>query len=295
MSAVLGFEAFIGANFKLRSFDELVRYIDNIEQEEFHEELTMLRDSKEDLVDETLEWLFSHCDFEVDEFHFDAVNLALTNMCYGRVERVLLKNNLFRFLSIDEMAELYRDCAVEDFTDANSPPKSVEDSMEILVAYAEYFVLYPYQWGDLHERVETMERRVVVLSDTDSTFLYLNPLVKWQEQRFGQDLSGLKRLGCVSVATHLASHLVNRIFQVLTKNLNVPEERRGLINMKNELEEYSSFRRRRRSNNFLNCWETLRASRLGRSASLEKGFNDYPVREYAQAGGNRKRLPEAMI
>jgi len=61
------------------------------------------------------------------------------------------------------------------FLDPNKPPKEIEDELHVFIDYIKEFVYYGYQIIDKLERVETMPRDVVLVVDTDSCIVSLEP------------------------------------------------------------------------------------------------------------------------
>ena len=88
---------------------------------------------------------------------------------------------------------------------------------------------------DMPRIVGEMRRRVVILTDTDSTFLNLHPWMEWLRENAG--LEGAEedvQLTGMNVMVYLLRLMNDDQMAELTKNLGVPEEKRRLINFKSE-------------------------------------------------------------
>lgn len=235
MSAVLGFESAMAGNFDIQNFDELVSYIDNIQKEPINEEISIYEHiDREDLLAEVFEWLTSKCSFEMSDTNEEVFAEILYNLSFYELEKLLFKNNFAKFISQPDISELFDLCVIPEFVNSEKPPKEIEDEINMLREYADYFLLYPYQWNNKHIRVENMKRKCIVISDTDSCFLNLNPVVEWYSEYKQEVLDKKTQFNCCMIATHLMSHLVNKIFYELTTHMNVDEKSRSKISMKNE-------------------------------------------------------------
>jgi hypothetical protein len=233
LSAILGFEAFVAGNFELFDFDELLQYIDNINSEELLELSIMDEQIEKDTV---YEWLKSHCAFKMSDTQEDLLNNILDRMNDYALERLYLKNNIYEIIDTEIISDIFKNCYDPEFVNPGEPTEKNKESLEILNEYFTYFLAYPYQWINKFERVFSMSRKCVIISDTDSTFLNLNPIVEWFEKKFNDNekLENKERLAICNITTYTLTKYVEKVFWILTGNMNVPEERRPLINMKNE-------------------------------------------------------------
>ncbi len=79
--------------------------------------------------------------------------------------------------------------------------------------------------------IRHMARRCVVLSDTDST---CTTYEEWAIDRFGDNLFGKAPLAYISIVMLITTETVDHYLKQFSTNLNIPEEYRGDIRMKNE-------------------------------------------------------------
>jgi hypothetical protein len=232
LSAIMGFEAFMSDNFFFHSFDEMVKYIDNIVSEE-DLELTAL--DTPITVEDMYKRLISKCKFEINEEQEMVIGGILDELPYSQLERLFLKNNLFYMLSNStEVQGLMGECFDMEFMNPDKPPENVKENMENLNAYFEYFVSYPYQWDNKYDVVTGLKRKTVLISDTDSTFLNLDPAVQWFKKQFDVELDKIGRIAVCNIMVFAITKFVEKVFYQLTTNLNIKEEMRSKINMKSE-------------------------------------------------------------
>jgi hypothetical protein len=232
MSAVLAFEAMMTANYRFESVDEILKYFYNIVSEPREEDASIGNPTRDDLF----ELILGKCVFDPSEEQMAVIAEAIERMDDHDVERVFFKNNLEAFLRTETITEIFGGCYDEEYQDPMGPPDSVKDNVEQLHAYADYFLFYPYQWERKDKRLQSMKRKCVLISDTDSSFLNLNPVVEWFEETFneGERMDRKPRVAVCNVMTYLITKFVEKVFYQLTTNMQLREDRRPMINMKSE-------------------------------------------------------------
>ena len=88
---------------------------------------------------------------------------------------------------------------------------------------------------DMPRIVAEMERKAVLLVDTDSNFLSLDPWMNWLHTNFDMDeATEEEELTGMNMMVYFLRLLSDYQMATLTKNLNVPVDKRGLINFKSE-------------------------------------------------------------
>lgn len=158
--------------------------------------------------------------------------------------RTYYKCNLRMFLLDSRRAANLLDTLVngpEEFVDPNKVPESMKKSMNEFTALVTEFVNYRYSWFRYEDRARYQRRSVVIVSDTDSTFLSYGPMLRFIRSkvipgklfRKGQSdknykIKILNTLSCCASAA-IATTLNNYLGYV-----HVAPEDRGYIKMKNE-------------------------------------------------------------
>jgi hypothetical protein len=130
--------------------------------------------------------------------------------------------------------DIFGECFSSEFLDPDHPPKEIAENVEALNEYFSYFVSYPYQWDDKYETAQNIKRKTVLISDTDSTFLNMDPAVKWYEETFGVKLDKVGKINVCNIMVYNVTKFIEKVFYQLTTNLNVKENMRSKINMKSE-------------------------------------------------------------
>lgn len=233
LSAILGFEAFMTGNFSFFDFDETLVYIDNIQREPLLELTIRTRPTT---VKTVKNWLVRHCRFEITENHDAFIDSILDGMNEYELERLYMKNNLFAMLGTETIRQIFEKCYDREYLNADHPTEGNKEAVETLNEYFRYFLSYPYQWKNKFDRINGMRRRCVIISDTDSTFLNINPVVEWYQKKINGEevLDKIGRVVVCNIMVNSITKYIEQVFWELTKNMNIPEERRKLIQMKSE-------------------------------------------------------------
>lgn len=129
----------------------------------------------------------------------------------------------------------------EYFMDPNSVPDSIK---EYIIKLTDYFVQYvysPYLAFDRVYRLKNFKRKVVTVIDTDSNILALDTFVNYTLDNVltnDGNCYGRNRLHnvfiTVNTITYAITEVVSKILALHAKSINIPEEFRPNLNMKNE-------------------------------------------------------------
>jgi Mor family transcriptional regulator len=90
------------------------------------------------------------------------------------INRLYYKNNLYSFADLPVISSLITKilCELDEpFMDPNKPPKNIKEDLDALVGMMKEYVYYPHFYIDKLDRIEYMQRDIVVVSDTDSTII----------------------------------------------------------------------------------------------------------------------------
>lgn len=243
-STLYGFESFLGGNFWLRNADEMARHI---------AECLRLAGSSEIDVEE--EWgehpdqnMFTH-EWVVDRLvdgsapGWDARRIAqalVEGMDEKQLKALALRGNVYAFMDFPVAGDLLFTSLNGEIREAD-PGKIAKHHPDGKVALEQLsegllkWVALPWMPADMPRLVGAMTRRVVTLTDTDSTFLNLGPWMEYVARHYDVEaMSEDERLTALNVIIYLLRLFNDHQMWELTKNLGVPEDRRRLINFKSE-------------------------------------------------------------
>lgn len=172
------FESLLANNIKFNNLNEIITFINNIVNERNERQFS---DSL--VIDEniTAEEAFYKVMITVDLNIWNPTNKELqlvwdyvSNLDQEDLNRLYYKNNIYSFCENKIVKDLISKILCElktPFMDPNNPPEEIRDDLDLLVKLIYEFVYYHYFYIDKLDRIEYMERKVVAITDTDSTII----------------------------------------------------------------------------------------------------------------------------
>lgn len=232
------------ANFvKFKNLDELYTYLYNLTKDKKewkydYKEVVNLIPTKSDFIN-NLKEKFAE-DVVYDEDRLDEIYESLSKEM--RI-RVYYKSNMKKFLKNTIPKDLIRDImkTESEFVDPNKIPKDIAPLVIVFNEIVTEFVGYKYQHFRYEDRMKADQKANIVVSDTDSTFLYLGDIVRFvmnnllpiklfknKETKKSYRIK-LVNLFCILMSTASRDALDNYLDKV-----NVEDDFKGQVDMKNE-------------------------------------------------------------
>lgn len=177
--SIMLFESFLANNVGFNSLNEVIGFIDNVVREKPER---MLLDSVILDRDITREECFYKLMMTVDyqnvwvptEKEMCLVWDYLLGISQEDINRIFYKNNLYTFCELPIIQDLLVKILSEldePFMNPNKPPKIIQDDLDALTAILKEYVYYGHFYTDKLDRIDYMQRDIVVVSDTDSTII----------------------------------------------------------------------------------------------------------------------------
>lgn len=177
--SIMLFESLLANNVGFNSLNEVIALINNVEHEKPER---MLLDSAILDRDITREECFYKLMMTVDytnvwvptEKEMCLVWDYLQGVTQEDINRIFYKNNLYTFCELPIIqALLIKILSSLDtpFMNPNKPPKIIKDDLDTLTAILKEYVYYGHFYTDKLDRIDYMQRDVVIVSDTDSTII----------------------------------------------------------------------------------------------------------------------------
>ena len=183
-ASITMFEGFLANNVKFGSLTETLTYIDNI----CEDAKTILNYPVLDrpiTVDECFLKIIKNCGFNSWVPSDQDVNIiwkTINNLSQRELDLVYYKNNLYEFcknkLPQDIIMRILTTLETP-FLNPLNPPEEIKSDLKLLLEMMQYYVYYRHIWIDKLERVYTMQRDVVLLTDTDSCIVSLDEWYKF--------------------------------------------------------------------------------------------------------------------
>jgi hypothetical protein len=182
-----------------------------------------------------LVYLEEHSDFELTVKDRETVKRLLSHLTPEMLTRIYYKRNFLEFLDNDVVLEILAGCFDPDFIDPDEPTEDIKVDIANLYALLMEFVAYDHTYFDRQERALTMKRQSILVVDTDSNFVYLDPFYEFVSNNFdiGEDNDSTSIMVC-NVLTHVLSLYIQTVLDTLTEAMNVLPKEQPRINMKSE-------------------------------------------------------------
>lgn len=176
--SIMLFESFLANNVKFNSLNEVITFIHNIvgEKDRRKYEDSMFLDRNIEL-EECFIKVMNTVDMTIwipTEKEMGLVWEYLQGVSQEDLNRIYYKNNLYEFCDLNPVSDLLIKilCKLESpFINPNKPPKEIKNDLEILVDMIKEYVYYQYLYIDKLDRIEYMQRDIVIITDTDSTII----------------------------------------------------------------------------------------------------------------------------
>ena len=233
ISAIMAFEGLLADNIKFFNFSEVLHFFYNIRKEKLNEEYSLGY-----YDDITLEKFISrfenNCTFKLNDFHYKTLENVFNNTEPMLLEKYYYKNNLDEFLDKEEITELFSYLVCDNYHNPEKPPEDILPCLKDFNTLIDYYIGYPYQIQNKEEKVRSMTRKAILLTDTDSTFIYLDTVIKKMKDKLGLVTNSNENVSLVNIFTFVLTHFIAKVFYILTTNMGVVEADKKLVAMKNE-------------------------------------------------------------
>lgn len=184
-ASITMFEGFLANNVKFGSLTEALTFINNIcndikkenPQKRFERANILDRDISTEECFLKLVRNFGYNDYIPSDEAIEVLWKTVCNLDQEEINIIYYKNNLYEFINNSKVKALIMDCLCKlknPFLNPNRVPEEITLEMMILKDLMYDFVYYRHIWIDKMDRVMTMYRDVVLLTDTDSCIVSLD-------------------------------------------------------------------------------------------------------------------------
>ena len=192
-ASITMFEGFLANNVKFNNLTEVFTFMNNICSDLKKEKSiipTLIKDSfvldRNVTIEEAFLKIIHNCDWPFSDSAKKAIWQYMNNLDQQELNVIYYKNNLYKFCENSKVSGLILKILVdlkEPFLNPNNPPEEIRDDLELLKDLLTHYVYYRHIWIDKLERVFTMMRDVVLITDTDSCIVSLDEWYKFVLKR----------------------------------------------------------------------------------------------------------------
>lgn len=233
------FEAFLSNSVQFTDLDDCINFMENIKKDKITIDDSFLPNVSVELLMSRLSETF----YKYEESYSPLLFKYIMRLSQSTINRIYFKNNLYAFSYLPKIR--YKLSAImkktNEFKDPNKLPEETEDEIKDLWMYYKDFVLYNhFSFGRIN-RLKKDKRKTVVVVDTDSNMLNLNPWVEFltknvvsvNDKLLSRNIDTLRFIG-INMMCYFITNMVTEVLWKYTKWSNIPKDYRSLINMKNE-------------------------------------------------------------
>jgi len=245
-NVTIAFEKFFN-NINFYSFDEFYKYISN--QLEDYKKIKKLIKKYEIYANYKTKNLNSklfsryiksfHFNYEKD---FNRYKEIMDNLSEEEKLFLYFKNNFYDFIKLPKIKLLLSKLLDSDLLKIDKYLSETEDVLEskelkILKKIWKYTNLFVSDYqieNNIRFKANNMNRKVVLLVDTDSNFLYLDPFFQNIKKMFKENNLDKKKVSITNILTYLLVKYVKEVLKSLVTRMNVTDEYKDEIRMKSE-------------------------------------------------------------
>ena len=238
---IISFEQFFSNNFYFREYGDILEYLDKICSKTYNFEVFVdnLKDYSVDRIYERLKQNYSpdlKYDLEMEETIKEKLE-SIAEKDRSLLFRIYYANNFYEFLALPEITSMLKDCLQYNIPSGNPgdiKDEKIKSSLMDLWEAIEDFVLCDLIFEEQLKFIEERKKKTVILTDTDSTFTYFGPLLDYCKS-LGYDTEKFENFVTVSsVFFFILSHLSHYTLMKWADRLNIEEDKRYHIDLKNE-------------------------------------------------------------
>ena len=217
-SAIYLVEDLIANNEKFEYLDDVLRYVSETIKGEYQISKYLDRDiTKKELED----YLQEHSTFVFNDTQKHIVHLLVEKLDQEDVNKCYYKNKIIELFD----NSYFKNKAIDIFNNGQL------DDSEFFSLVNDILTNRVISWNKFI-RISTQKRRASIVTDTDSTFAYLGNLVRHFNKMVNIDDTVTQNI--LNFLIKILTNSLESIFQLFTGNLQIPEDFRSIINMKNE-------------------------------------------------------------
>lgn len=235
-----GIEAFLSNNVLFRSVGECITYMTNILTKDVYtdEILHSVRPITDPI--EVLNLLKSRFKQWSDSYN-TIIMKVLNNASTDDLTKIYYKNNIYALMDNENMQAILRRIfyVTKEFKNPNSVPENILPDLETLWIYCDELVFYNHAYTETIKRLKEDVRESVVLIDTDSNMVNIEPWVDYlKDSVWRTSNSTMSDEDLTFTSVNILAFLVTQMIRSLLNNFcdrrNVLERFKPRINMKNE-------------------------------------------------------------
>jgi len=230
------FEEFLYNNIKFITEYDFVRYVDNIISEEYEfeiDDIIDIRANKKMLKNKMINKFYN----PKKPSNIEIVNSVVKNLTDEEVQKVYYKNSFIEFIRNKKITKLWKKVLVNDvqFRNPNKVPEELSASLTKIWNYCHCFVFYKHMIPETRTKFKKYGRKAVILVDTDSNMINLNPFYEFLCEHLDLSLEDMEtQYKTINAISYVVVEMVNEYLDYFSASSGIQDEKYWRLKMKNE-------------------------------------------------------------
>lgn len=237
-------ESFLTNNVRFKSIDEVLVFLNQVtSKHDWEFDYTIIPVICSDTV--VFDRLWNHF-FDESLKTYSAemmIRMYLHNCDEEELTRIYYRNNLYAFMDTKLMSglmmQVLSNIGKDGFRNPNNVPKEIVSDMELIWKYLSEFVFHNYAATERINRLVNDKRKSVILIDTDSNMINIEPWVQYLLDKFWPEIDTPlsyddKVYAGVNTIAYFLTQMIRETLRKYCNDANVLERLAPRINMKNE-------------------------------------------------------------
>ena len=185
-ASITMFEGFLANNVKFHNLNEVHTFMNNICEDQKKPEMHRFYDydylDRNVTIEEAFLRIIRNCDWPFSDLAKKEIWNYMNNLSQRELNIIYYKNNLYEFCKNKKIMDIILTILKKlntPFLDPNKPNKEIVAELVLLKDLLFEYVYYRHLWIDKLDRVHTMIRDVVLITDTDSCIVSLDEWYKF--------------------------------------------------------------------------------------------------------------------
>jgi hypothetical protein len=221
-SSIISLENFLADNVKFKDFDDLLTFIDETLDEKITDDMMKYLD--EPVLHSELTAYFKNKTENLDEEMFLTLEKVIKKLSLQQVNRLYYKNKVLKFLENSTFMKNKFSLIVS----------GNQKELESFSSLMKEFTFSNIVFEDRFNRVMKMNRKNVVVSDTDSAFVNFSNYISESFKLLNLQDSEENQLNILNVFINIVTKALQSSFEKITENMGLLNDYKPIINMKNE-------------------------------------------------------------
>jgi hypothetical protein len=221
-SSIISLENFLADNIKFRDFDDLLTFVDETLDEKSTDDIMKYLD--EPVLHSELVVYLKNKTNNLDEEMSSTLEKVIKKLSLGQVNKIYYKNKVLKFLENSTFMK-------NKFSSIVSGDQKELESFSNLM---KEFTFSDMVFEDRFNRVMKMNRKNVVVSDTDSAFVNFSNYISESSKLLNLQENEENQLNILNVFINIVTKSLQASFEKITENMGLLNNYKPIINMKNE-------------------------------------------------------------